>query len=74
MVDLIVSNDKLRDRGARIIATLTELEREDCFDLLDKANGEVKAALVMHLNGLNYSDAVKLLTQTNGNLDKALVS
>lgn len=74
MVDLRVSNDKLRDRGARIIATLTELEREDCFDLLDKANGEVKAALVMHLNGLNYSDAVILLTQTNGNLDKALVS
>src|SRR5207302_1259656 len=48
MVDLRATNQKLWDRGARIIATLTGLDREGALDLLKRADGHVKAAIVMH--------------------------
>src|SRR5213075_2949756 len=47
MVDLRATNSKLRDRAARIVATLTNLPREESFTWLDKAAGHVKVAIVM---------------------------
>ena len=48
MVDVRATNDKLRDRAARIISTLTDLTRNDAFALLDLADGSVKQALALH--------------------------
>jgi N-acetylmuramic acid 6-phosphate etherase len=47
MVDLKATNDKLKDRAARIISTLTSLPREEALTLLDRAGGNVKAALAL---------------------------
>ena len=72
MVDLRASNAKLRDRAARIIATLVECSREHAFVLLDAANGAVKIALVMGKLGLDRAQAEARLTAAEGRLDRLL--
>lgn len=72
MVDLRSTNDKLDDRAARIISTLTGLDRAQAFDLLDQAGGRVKPAIVMHKLGLDCPSAEKRLELSNQRLDWAL--
>ena len=72
MVDLRATNDKLRDRAARIVATLTGLERDESFSLLDRAGGSVKTAVVMHRLGLAREAAERRLHECAGRLDAAL--
>ncbi len=72
MVDLRATNAKLRDRAARIIATLTGLERDEAFTLLDRAGGGVKVAIVMARLGLERGEAERKLEAGGGRLDRAL--
>lgn len=72
MVDVRATNDKLRDRAARIVAALTGLAREGCFGLLDRAGGAVKTAVVMHKTGLPRAAADGLIARSHGRLDVAL--
>jgi N-acetylmuramic acid 6-phosphate etherase len=69
MVDVRATNDKLRDRAARIVATLTGLGRQESFALLDRAGGAAKAAVVMHARGLDRDGAEKALEAAGGRLD-----
>jgi N-acetylmuramic acid 6-phosphate etherase len=72
MVDMRATNNKLRDRAARIVSTLTGLARTEAFALLDSADGGVKAAIVMHRMGLTVAEANARLERTGGRLDGAL--
>lgn len=72
MVDLRASNDKLRDRGARIVAELTGLDRPASLELLDLAGGGVKAAVVMHRLGVGRVEAEKRLAEAGGRLDRVI--
>lgn len=72
MVDLRATNDKLRDRAGRIIATLTGLDRPSALALLDSAGGNVKTAVVMHGRGVPLPAARDLLEQSGGDLGLAL--
>jgi N-acetylmuramic acid 6-phosphate etherase len=72
MVDLRATNAKLRDRAARIISTLTALDRTAAFDLLDRAGGEVKVAIVMHHLRLPPDAARDRLAAAGGRLDRVL--
>jgi N-acetylmuramic acid 6-phosphate etherase len=72
MVDLRATNAKLRDRAARIVATLTGLDRAASFRLLARAGGEVKAAVVMRRLGLAHAAAEARLVAVGGRLDLAL--
>jgi len=72
MVDLRATNDKLRDRAARIVATLTGLGRDGSLALLDRAGGSVKTAVVMHRLGLARDTAERRLAEGAGRLDRAL--
>ena len=72
MVDLRASNDKLRDRAGRIVMALTNLDRAAAFDLLDRAQGSVKIAVLMHRCRLDAQQAHAYLEACNGRLDKAL--
>ena len=72
MVDLAGSCQKLRDRGIRIITTLTELPRERADQLLAAANGRVKVALVMHARSLERPAAEELLARHAGRLHRIL--
>ena len=72
MVDLRATNQKLWDRGTRIIATLTGLDRAGALDLLKRADGHVKAAIVMHRRSVDLQEARKLLDSQGGRLRDAL--
>lgn len=74
MVDLRATNDKLRDRAMRIISTLTDLPRHEALALLERADGSVKAAVLMHRRGVDCAEASRLLKQNGGKLGLALSS
>ena len=72
MVDLRATNAKLWDRGARIVATLTGLGRDDATDLLRRAEGHVKLAVVMHSAGVGADEAKRRLERAGGRLRDAI--
>jgi N-acetylmuramic acid 6-phosphate etherase len=68
MIDVAVTNDKLRDRALRIIGDLTDLNRQQADELLELSNKRVKLALLMHWTGLDAIAGAELLTKHQGNL------
>jgi N-acetylmuramic acid 6-phosphate etherase len=72
MVDLRATNQKLWDRGVRIVATLTGLDRPAAMDLLRAADAHVKLAVVMQRCGLSREEAQKRLARHDGRLRDAL--
>ncbi|MGB3312472.1 MAG: N-acetylmuramic acid 6-phosphate etherase [Nodosilinea sp.] len=72
MIDVAVTNTKLRDRALRILCDLTDLDRVAAADLLDRSNQQVKLALMMHLGGLDAEAAAEQLAQHGGHLRRAL--
>ncbi|MBW4639725.1 MAG: N-acetylmuramic acid 6-phosphate etherase [Gloeocapsa sp. UFS-A4-WI-NPMV-4B04] len=74
MVDVAVTNKKLRDRALRILQDLTGLDREAAGYLLQRSNNRVKLALIMHWTGLESDEGVNLLAQHQGNLRAAISS
>lgn len=74
MVDVRATNAKLRDRAARIVATLTGLDRDAGFALLDRADGSAKTAVVMQRLGIGRLQAEQRLADHGGRLDLVLGS
>ncbi|MBA3684802.1 MAG: N-acetylmuramic acid 6-phosphate etherase [Planctomycetes bacterium] len=72
MVDVRATNDKLRDRAARIVSTLTGLARAESFVALDAAGGSAKVAVAMVRRGLEREHAERLLAAAGGRLDHVL--
>jgi len=68
MIDVAVTNDKLRDRALRIIGELTDLNRQQADELLELSNKRVKLALLMHWTGLDATAGAELLIKHQGNL------
>jgi len=68
MVDLKATNEKLTDRAARIIMTVTGVDRSHALDLLTQADGHVKAAIVMQARNVPLDQASKLITDHEGRL------
>ncbi len=74
MVDVAVTNHKLRDRALRILQDLTGLSREASGFLLERSGKWVKLALLMHWTGLGKEEGEKLLAEHKGNLRVAVAS
>jgi N-acetylmuramic acid 6-phosphate etherase len=72
MVDLIATNNKLKDRSVRIVMEVTSLTRRAAQRLLHRAQGKVKAAIVMHYRKVDLPEALKLLEQCDQSLRKAI--
>jgi len=72
MVDLKINNNKLLNRAIGIITSLTDLNNKESEKLLEKAKGEVKTALLMHLSKKNYKEAKKMLLKNKENLRNCL--
>ena len=66
MVDLMAVNEKLVDRGTRIIQDFTNLDLENSRRILVAAKMSVKTALVMVKKDCNLDVAEKLLLDANG--------
>jgi len=72
MVDLQATNEKLRDRSLRIVMEMTNLSRPGARRLLTRAQGKVKAAVVMHFRRTNLAGALKILNECDQLLRKAI--
>ena len=66
MVDLQVTCEKLRDRGQRILMETVGVERDAAADLLDRAGGHVKTAIVMAKRSVDRDAARQLLESADG--------
>ncbi|OFW30732.1 MAG: N-acetylmuramic acid 6-phosphate etherase [Acidobacteria bacterium RIFCSPLOWO2_02_FULL_65_29] len=65
MVDVQAGSEKLRDRARRIITIVTGLEYDAADELLHRAKGDVKAAIVMQKTGLTYAKAMVRLRKAH---------
>jgi N-acetylmuramic acid 6-phosphate etherase len=72
MVDLMATNNKLKDRSVRIFSEITGLSKTKAVSLLKKANGKVKAAIVMHYRKVNLKQAEDILNKRGQSLRKAI--
>ncbi len=72
MVDLQVTCEKLRDRGQRILMETVGVERDAAADVLDRAGGHVKTAIVMAKFDIDRDAARKLLEEADGVLVKVV--
>lgn len=74
MVDLMLSNKKLKERAKRIIMMFGEVSYEQAGELLQEAGGHVKTALLMALGSLSREKAEALLEEHDGFIRKAFLS
>ena len=73
MVDMKPSNRKLSDRSVRIVKNALELkDRSEAERLLQNAQGNAKAAIVMSLSKADYKAAMAALDKQSGFVRKAV--
>ncbi len=73
MVDMKPSNVKLSDRAVRIVKYALNLgDRAEAETLLQKANGNTKAAIVMALTHADYPSVLKALEEQSGFVRRAV--
>jgi N-acetylmuramic acid 6-phosphate etherase len=66
MVDLQVTCQKLQDRGERILMETAGIDRDAAADLLDRAGGHVKTAIVMSKLDVERTEAQRQLHDNGG--------
>jgi N-acetylmuramic acid 6-phosphate etherase len=72
MVDLRATSEKLKERSKKVLVDVCGLSYEESEQLLKKAGGSVKVAIVMSLVGASKPDAEKLLNNADGFVYKAI--
>ncbi|MBV9333261.1 MAG: N-acetylmuramic acid 6-phosphate etherase [Candidatus Eremiobacteraeota bacterium] len=72
MVDVVASNRKLRARALRLVQEIAAVDEARARELLERAGGRVKLAVVMQRNGLDAAAAQSLLERHGGAL-RALI-
>lgn len=66
MIDLQMTNQKLRERSKRIVMTITGVHYEEAAEMLDQAGGHVKTALVMIKARVDKDEATRRLQRADG--------
>ena len=72
MVDLKMTNEKLIARGINIVSEATECDKEIAKEVLEKANGHVKLAIVMILLNITLEEAQAKLEIAHGHIHKII--
>lgn len=72
MVDVHVSNQKLKERAIGIIRKITGVSYEQALETLEASDLQVKTAIVMIKTNRNKQEAERLLTKANGYVKKAI--
>lgn len=72
MVDVQPTNQKLRDRAARMVMQVCKLDREEAGELLRRAGDSPKRAIVMHQTGAGAEEAKQALEQEDGFIRQAV--
>lgn len=66
MIDLQMTNLKLRERAKRVVMTITGVSYERAAEVLDQAGGHVKTALVMIKANVGRDEAAARLKRAEG--------
>lgn len=74
MIDLQMTNKKLKERSKKIIMTITGVSYERAEEYLVKSKGHVKTALVMILANVDYNEAQLRLKKADGFVRKAILN
>ena len=72
MIDLQMTNEKLKERSKKIVMTATGVDYEEAARVLGEADGHVKTALVMILADVSSGDAHKRLGAAEGFVRQAI--
>lgn len=73
MVDLKVSNEKLRLRAINILCELANIEEKEAQNILESCNWNVKLAIVMKQGSVCKETAELALEKSNGNVERAIL-
>ncbi|TKC16122.1 N-acetylmuramic acid 6-phosphate etherase [Robertmurraya kyonggiensis] len=72
MIDVHVSNEKLKERAINIITRITDVSYEEALEALQASGLQVKVAIVMLANSVTKDEAIKLLEEANGYVRRAI--
>ena len=73
MINVSMTNEKLRERGQHIIQEILGVKPQDAAELVEASGSNLKVAVIMGATGCSREDAEKRLAQANGNL-RAVIS
>ena len=74
MIDLMPTNEKLKDRAIRIVSEIAGVNASTALKTLLECNWKVKSAILMLKCDLSYDQSVELLRKNCGVLRRALAS
>ncbi len=74
MVDLMMTSRKLEERSKRTLMMVTGVDYKEAADVLTKAGGHVKTAIVMILADITADEARKRLKDSDGFVSAVLTS
>lgn len=72
MIDVHVSNEKLKERAINIITRITGVSYEEALEALQASGLQVKVAIVMLANSVTKDEAIKLLEEADGYVRRAI--
>lgn len=72
MVNMQATNQKLRERAVDIVRGVTEVDHEEARDMIDKANGDTRAAILMIMYEVDAEAAFTALTEASGHFRNAM--
>jgi N-acetylmuramic acid 6-phosphate etherase len=74
MVDVVATNDKLKDRARRIVEELCRVDERTARSLLKRAGGRPKLALAMHALGVGAAEAAERLAAAGDDLHQLFLA
>ena len=72
MINVSMTNQKLRERGKQILHEILGVKPEDAGKLVEASGGNLKVAVIMGATGYDRKQAEKELAAANGNLRNVL--
>lgn len=72
MIDLKLTSRKLKERAHTMLMLVTDLTYDEASNMLERADGHVKTAIVMSLSGLTKQQAQERLAACDGKVRQAL--
>jgi N-acetylmuramic acid 6-phosphate etherase len=72
MIDLMMNSRKLEERSKRVVMMITGLDYQEAEEVLKKAGGRVKTALVMILADVDVEEAKNRIAECDGFVRQAI--
>src|SRR5699024_2336386 len=72
MVDLKVSNEKLKERAKGIVSAITDVSYQEAETVLESTNYEVKPAIVILKSNVTFEEAKEFIRQSEGFVRQAI--